>query len=132
MRRGKFFTIFIVVAALVTLWCSSAVALSYKWQFTNPNSGQLAAYRVNGGILVAASVHTTNGCQTPFLVPERMPFLYDLKIRTTTGPIFCTQIVQDRLVSFYDVGKASIVHIKTAAGSTAVSVQRPPSRPPLP
>jgi hypothetical protein len=121
-----------VLLASVLLLCNSSVAATYRWQLTNPNGGQLSSYRSGGGVLVVASVHTTNGCQTPFLVPERTPFFYDLKIRILTGPIFCSQIVQDRLVAFYEIGTTSSVRVKTASGVIAVPARVPPSRPPLP
>jgi len=121
-----------VIVVTIAFISVAAVAATYKWTFTNPNDGQVAAYRVSSGILTVASVRTISGCQTPFLVPERTPFLYDLKIRTATGPIFCTQIVKDQLVAFYEAGKASSIHVKTLSGTVSVQVHEASMRPPSP
>jgi hypothetical protein len=48
---------------------SQAADPSYRWTFADP-IGAPAAYRLPSGTITVASVRTTNGCQTPFLVPR--------------------------------------------------------------
>ncbi len=129
MIRNYCIALYTLVIAVTLL--ASASATTYKWSLTNPNKGQLNAYQVTSGVITVASIHLTTGCQTPFLVPERMKFFYDLKIRTAIG-VSCTQVVRDELVSFYEIGKASNVHVKTTDGAVSVAVHLPPTTPPTP
>ena len=121
-----------VVVAVASTASLSASKPSYEWILADPNNGQLAAYETATGVLTVASVRTTNGCPTAFLVPERKPFLYDLKIRTATGPILCTQIVRDELIAFYEASKTGVVQIKTASGTVTSVVQKPSTGAPSP
>jgi hypothetical protein len=133
MKKVIYFIFSALLVSYVLLSPSKADDPKYKWTLTDPNGGQLNAYRVGTGIVTVASVHTVNGCQTPYLVPARkMPFLYDLKIRTLMGPILCTNIVKDRLVPTYERGAASVVHVRTLSGMVILKVEAIPTTPPSP
>jgi hypothetical protein len=128
MKKLFYACLGVMVAAGLPLGSSQAGS-KYEWTAADPIGSQIAPFHAGTGVITVASVQLANGCQTPFLVAQKTPFHYDLKIRTDITAM-CVMVIKDELVSFYEPGSASAVHVETATGEVTVPVQPAQTRGP--